>query len=70
MNDLLTKLESHIALGPVSAAKLLGYSYSTYAQYRSGLRPLPRYARHHVSAVMRLTRKQLDGLIKEVVFNA
>jgi hypothetical protein len=69
MNETLVRFEQHIKLGPVATARLLGYSYSTYAQYRSGLRPLQLYAARHVEAVMRLPRKTLDSMIKEHVFD-
>lgn len=69
MNETLIRFEQHTRLGPVATARLLGYSYSTYAQYRSGLRPLQRYAARHVEAVMLLPRRTLDRLIKEHVFN-
>lgn len=42
-----------------------GTGYSTYAQYRSGLRPLPRYHKNHVQALLLLQPDALAILIKE-----
>lgn len=69
MNDLLLQFEKHIALGPVLAAELLGYAYPTYAQYRSGRRPLTLYAERHIQAVMLLPGPALNAVLREHVFN-
>lgn len=69
MNTLITDFERHIKLGPTFAARLLGYAYPTYAQYRSGRRPLQLYARRHIQAVMLLPPPALDMLIREHVFD-
>lgn len=69
VNALLRQFETHCGLEPVNAAKLLGYAYVTYSQYRNGRRPLQLYAERHIRAVMLLPMKALDALIKEHVFN-
>lgn len=67
MNALVVEFEKHTALGPVSAAKLLGYPYSTYAQYKNGKRTIRPYLRRHIQAVMLLPPHILKQLITEVV---
>lgn len=67
MNALVLEFEKHTQLGPVNAAKLLGYAYSSYAQYKSGARPLKPYLKRHIRVVMMLPREQLKVLIAEVL---
>lgn len=43
VNQTLLDIEKQLALGPTFVARLLGVAYPTYAAYRSGARPLPRY---------------------------
>lgn len=62
---ILIDFEARVGLRGPSAAKLIGTGYSTYAQYRSGLRPLPRYHKNHVQALLLLQPDTLAVLIKE-----
>lgn len=68
MNSTLIQFETKVELGPTFAAKLLGVSYSIYAQYRSERRPLPRYHRNHVQALLLLPKRDLALTIKEHVY--
>lgn len=65
MNPTILGFEKATALGPTYAARLLGVAYPTYAQYRSGRRPLQRYHERHIEALLLLPRGSLDRLIKE-----
>lgn len=67
VNQLLLDFEKHTALGPTFAAQLLGVAYSTYAQVRSGARPMQTYTRRHLQALHLLCREDLDSLIREHV---
>ncbi len=67
VNQLLLDFEKYTALGPTFAAQLLGISYSTYAQVRSGARPMQTYTKRHLQALHMLRRAQLDKLIREHV---
>lgn len=67
MNQLLLEFEFHSGLGPTYACELIGMAYSTYAQIRSGARPLKTYTRRHLQALHMLSREDLDSLIKEHV---
>lgn len=68
MNTTLLDLESHADLGPTYVAKLLGVAYPTYAQCRSGRRPLQAYHERHVQALILLPRATLLSLIEEHVY--
>lgn len=68
VNETLINFEREVALGPTFAAKLLGVSYSIYAQYRSGRRPLQTYHRNHVRVLLRLSKRDLALTIKEHVY--
>lgn len=65
MNTLLLAFEAHIGLGPVTAARVLGCAYPTYAQYRSELRKLPKYHAYHVDSLMRVSAGELHKIIQE-----
>jgi hypothetical protein len=67
VNQLLLDFEKHTQLGPTYASELLGLAYSTYAQVRSGARPMQTYTRRHLQVIHMLSRKDLDKLIKEHV---
>lgn len=67
MNQLLLDFEKHTALGPTYAAELLGVAYSTYAQVRSGARPMQTYTRRHLQVIHMLCKDDLAKLIKEHV---
>jgi hypothetical protein len=64
-NPLLLELESHTALGPTYAARLMGLAYVTYAQCRCGSRPLKLYHARHIEALLRLEPKVLRALIQD-----
>lgn len=68
-NETLLEFEQQTGLGPTYAARLLGTAYSTYAQYRSGMRELPKYHRLHVQAVLLLPRCKIEKLIMEHVID-
>lgn len=70
MNETLLAFEKHTGLGPVAAARVLGSVYSTYAQYRSGRRPLPPYQLSQIKAVMRLSPEALAEHIQEMLDGA
>lgn len=67
VNQLLLEFEKHTMLGPTYASELLGLAYSTYAQVRSGARPMQTYTQRHLQALHMLSRPDLDKLIKEHV---
>lgn len=64
MNQMLLQLEQVTGLGPTKAARLLGLAYPTYAQNRSGYRPLQLYHERHIEAVLLLSRRDLTRLIE------
>ena len=68
MDALLQQFEQRVDLDAKRAAKLLGFAYSTYNQYQTGLRPLPRYGRNQIKALLRLSDPQLAEQIREVVY--
>lgn len=65
INPILRELERHTALGPTYAARLMGMAYITYAQCRSGRRPLQLYHERHVESLLALSPEALVKLIKE-----
>lgn len=67
MNEILLRLERATGLGPTKAARLLGLAYVTYAQCRSGHRPLQLYHARHIEALLLLPRKEVDKLIERHV---
>jgi hypothetical protein len=67
MNKVLVAFEKATGLGPTRAARLLGVAYVTYAQVRSGARPLQKYHARHMECLLLLPRTTLDKLIKEYV---
>jgi len=67
VNKLLLDFEKHAALGPTFVAELLGVAYSTYAQVRSGARPMQTYTERHLQALRMLRKDQLAKLIREHV---
>lgn len=69
MHQLILTFEDHVKLGPVSAAKLLGYEYSTYAQYKNCRRKIRPYLKAHIEAVMLLEPNVLKTLIAEAISN-
>jgi hypothetical protein len=66
-NPLFLQFEAHTGLGPTKAARLLGLQYVTYAQRRSGMRPVKQEHIFHMEALMLLSKKALEQRIKEVV---
>lgn len=64
----LLQFESHTALGPTFAARLLGIPYISYAQYRSSTRPLKKQLVFHMEALMLLDAEVLRKRISEVVY--
>lgn len=67
MNKALLHFEQATGLGPTKAALLLGIAYVTYAQVRSGSRPLQKYHARHMEALLLLPPSTLRRLIKEHV---
>lgn len=65
-HPLLIEFEAHAGLGPVAASRVLGLAYPTYAQIRSGRRPMQRYHEVHVRMAMALQRSALEAFIKEI----
>lgn len=65
MNETVIAFEAHLELAPRAAARVLGVGYSTYAHYRSGMRPLPRYHQYHMQDLLALTRNRLLERIME-----
>jgi hypothetical protein len=61
----LITFEKHAGIGPVAASRLIGCAYATYAQYRSGLRPVPKYHKQHVEQLMRVDARLLAEFILE-----
>lgn len=67
-NDLLIAFENATGLGSTYAARVLGIAYPTYAQYRSGRRPLQLYHARHIEALLLLSQQNLNRIIKEHAF--
>lgn len=67
MNETLLHLEKTTGLGPTFVARLLGVAYPTYAQYRSGLRPLQKYHARHIEALLMLPNRSVRQLIERHV---
>lgn len=67
MNRAIQHFEKATGLGATQAARLLGLAYPTYAQIKSGLRPLQAYHARHIEALLLLPRASLDKLIQEHV---
>lgn len=67
MNKALLHFEQATGLGPTKAALLLGVAYVTYAQVRSGARPLQKYHARHMEAILLLPQATLRRLIQEHV---
>lgn len=65
VNAVLVEFETLLDLGSTAACKVLGVAYPTYAKYRAGTRPLPRYHRNHIEDIGRLSRRALLQLINE-----
>lgn len=64
INKTLLLFEQRTQLGPTYAAKLLGLAYVTYAQCKSGARPLQTYHERHVEALLLLPAAALTKLIE------
>lgn len=62
INTILLDFERKIGLGPTYAAELLGMAYSSYAQVRSGARPLKAYTQRHIEAITMLPAAKLQIL--------
>lgn len=67
MSAVLYQLEDRLRAGPVKTSRLLGYSYSTYAQYKNGRRDMTPYLVAHVKALMALTDEELKKQLEEAV---
>lgn len=67
MNSELVDFENFIKREPPEACKVLGVAYSTYAQYRSELRKLPKYHRNHIKSLKLVPSRALDRLIAECI---
>jgi hypothetical protein len=67
MNKALLHFEQATGLGPTKAARLLGVAYVTYAQVRSGARPLQKYHARHMEVILLLPPAALRKLIQEHV---
>lgn len=66
MNDCpLLAFEKHYDLGPVAASRVMGVAYVTYAQFRSGERPMKLYHQRHLEALMLLPAAARAQLINE-----
>lgn len=64
INQTLLRFEQRTKLGPTYAARLLGLAYVTYAQCKSGARPLQTYHERHVEALLLLPAATLNKLIE------
>jgi hypothetical protein len=60
----LIKFEKLVGLGPVKAAALLGVTYSSYAQWRSGSRELPLYHQQHIKALRAMPEDVLEWYVR------
>lgn len=58
-HPLLITLEVRTGLGPVGAARLLGWPYITYAQFKSRKRELKEHQARYVELVLFLEPAQL-----------
>lgn len=65
LNKTLIAFEKHFGIGPVAAARVLRCAYSTYAQYRSGLRELPAYHEAHIELAIAPDQRSKDKIIQE-----
>jgi hypothetical protein len=66
VNQTLIDFELFVGLSPPKACLMLGIAYVTYAHYRSGHRVLPGYHRRHILNLRKMTRKQIDEIVREV----
>lgn len=66
-HPILTNFERHIGLGPTFAARVLGLPYITYAQYRSGTRPLKLSHERHIEVILLLTVPAREQYIRKVL---
>lgn len=69
MKTIISSFELHTGLEPKEGHKLLGLGYSTYAQYRSGIRPIPDYIERAIEFCMLLENGELNAQIRKHVFN-
>lgn len=68
-NTILLDFEKRTQLGPTFVARVLGIPYISYAQYRSGTRPMKLTLERHVEVILLLNeptraehiKKALDG---------
>lgn len=68
-NSILLDFEKRTNLGPTFSARVLGMPYISYAQYRSGTRPMKLALLRHIEVILLLSerartdhiRKALDG---------
>jgi len=67
MNKAIHHFEQATGLGATQAARLLGLAYPTYAQIKSGMRPLQTYHARHIEALLLLPQASLSKLIQEHV---
>ena len=65
MNDDLLAYEHLYSLGPVAASRVFGVAYVTYAQFRSGERPMMLYHQRHLEALMLLPAAARARLIND-----
>lgn len=61
----LYELEHRLRIGPTKTARFLGYSYSTYAQYKNGRRELKPYLVAHVEALLFMPEDMLFKLLED-----
>lgn len=67
LNATLVQFEAAIGFGSTVASRILGVSYPAYAKYRAGTRTLPRYHQLHIEVIGKLSRAELDKLVKGII---
>lgn len=70
MQTVLHALEDHLLRSSVQCAIVLGLSFSHYCSLKSGARPVPRYLRYHVEALMAMPESALIPLIRQRLASA
>lgn len=59
MNEEIEKFEKYITLGPIRSAIFLGVSYSCYASWKNGTRPIPKYIMRHIETIYAMPKDEL-----------
>lgn len=64
MQNILHRLEAHLMRGAKETALVLGVAYSTYAAFKAGTRPVPRYVAGHAEVLIVLPLDRLHEIVR------